>query len=1212
MFISEIILEGFKTYASRTVLSGFDRSFNAITGKNGSGKSNILDAICFVLGISNLSQIRVSSLQEIVYKSGQAGITKASVTIVFDNTDKKQSPVGYEAEDQITVTRTVAIGGKNKYFINGTVAQLNRVENLFHSVQLNVNNPHFLIMQGRITKVLNMKPMETLNMIEEAAGTRMFETKKQQAIKTIEKKEKKLQEINAILNDEITPTLNKLKGERSKYLTWSQNNDECEKWERFCVAYNFVNKEEGAEKALEHMKQAEDEASTLEQQIKAYEKQIAAVDDEIKELKNRKSKEVEEQFQELEKQVNALSVELVKSNSVYQHKKDSVEQERKALQSLYQSIDEIKASITKGSQKSQSADSLEAQKNTVAQLTTHLANLQKQLHAVHAGIGTSGITGMTLTEALMEAKDQALKAVTELEKCALLTSNAQEEAKRIKQELQQESKHQGELDKQHKLLLQEIENLQKEEQKLGYNKEKHSQLKAEKDAIEGKIQKLKQEITELAPYYNRFSVEFDKKNVDASKIKGAVAQLFDLKDEKAALALEVTAGAKLGFVVCEDEQVAKQLIEKGRISQRVTTVPLTKIKYQEIPAQSAKIAEEIGDATPAISWIECDKSVEPAMKFTFGNSLICNDLDKAEQVAFHKSVMKKTVTLAGDSFDPQGTLTGGSRPGNNGTILKKLSLYKLKQKELGKLQERLTNVIIPELEKMEKQYSLAQKVSQQRQLKEYSLEHLQTRMQGSKHAQLQQKLKDFESQIEQAAKDTQTYTKMKQEAEQRVREVEQEMKSFEKEGANKEQQIKRIEAEIVKTRAQLQEEKQILQQKGHEAAKNKLQVEELQKELEELESKASDAKKSLATLEKELKTQEKEVQAHKNQYEAQKQALDDKKASIQQSDKEISELVQRKEKLRKKQTDSSLEMKKVEHRLTRLKKEQKDAQSYVHNIVKEHPWITQERAFFGQRNSTFDFSKYKYADVQEKLQKLKSEQDKLAKSINKKVMGMFENAEQQYNSLIEKKQTVENDRKKIEQTIKELDEKKKELIQKTWETVNGSFGSIFSTLLPGAFCKLEPQEGKSVLEGLEVKVAFSNMWKDSLTELSGGQRSLLALSLILSLLKYKPAPMYILDEIDAALDPSHTQNIGKMLKHHFQNSQFIVVSLKEGMFQNANVLYEVKFNGQSNVTKTTKPSSVVRDFEESEKENQVNAAPSSKQSTTTTTTQSRKRKRGEV
>jgi hypothetical protein len=164
----------------------------------------------------------------------------------------------------------------------------------------------------------------------------------------------------------------------------------------------------------------------------------------------------------------------------------------------------------------------------------------------------------------------------------------------------------------------------------------------------------------------------------------------------------------------------------------------------------------------------------------------------------------------------------------------------------------------------------------------------------------------------------------------------------------------------------------------------------------------------------------------------------------------------------------------------------------------------------------------------------------------------------------------------IQSVIKELDEKKNEALKTTWGKVNKDFGSIFSTLLPGVTAKLQPPAGGTVLEGLEVKVAFNGVWKESLTELSGGQRSLLALSLILALLLFKPAPMYILDEVDAALDLSHTQNIGHMIRTHFGKSQFIVVSLKQGMFSNANVIFRTKFvDGTSTVTRTVPGSSAL-------------------------------------
>jgi structural maintenance of chromosome 2 len=246
MHILEVIIDGFKSYATRTVVSGFDPAFNAITGLNGSGKSNILDAICFVLGISNLSQVRAANLQDLVYKQGQAGVTKASVTIVFDNSEIKSSPVGYEGEKRLCVTREVVVGGRNRYLINGKGAQASSVANLFQSVQLNVNNPHFLIIQGRITKVLNMKPPEILSMVEEAAGTRMFESKKQAALKTLDKKQAKVDEIDRVLAADITPTLERLREEKSHYLRWSANAAEVSRLERFCVAAEYDEAEKNA------------------------------------------------------------------------------------------------------------------------------------------------------------------------------------------------------------------------------------------------------------------------------------------------------------------------------------------------------------------------------------------------------------------------------------------------------------------------------------------------------------------------------------------------------------------------------------------------------------------------------------------------------------------------------------------------------------------------------------------------------------------------------------------------------------------------------------------------------------------------------------------------------------------------------------------------------------------------------------------------------
>ena len=233
-----MIIDGFKSYATRTVISDWDPQFNAITGLNGSGKSNILDAICFVLGIASMTTVRASNLQDLIYKRGQAGVTKASVTIVFDNSDTSKSPIGFETCSKISVTRQIILGGSSKYLVNGHKAQQQTVLNLFQSVQLNINNPNFLIMQGKITKVLNMKPSEILSLIEEAAGTRTFEERKDKAKKTMAKKDTKLAEIRSLLQEEIEPKLEKRRNDKLTVVEYQQGQTDLEKLTRIITAPN--------------------------------------------------------------------------------------------------------------------------------------------------------------------------------------------------------------------------------------------------------------------------------------------------------------------------------------------------------------------------------------------------------------------------------------------------------------------------------------------------------------------------------------------------------------------------------------------------------------------------------------------------------------------------------------------------------------------------------------------------------------------------------------------------------------------------------------------------------------------------------------------------------------------------------------------------------------------------------------------------------------
>jgi structural maintenance of chromosome 2 len=288
-------------------------------------------------------------------------------------------------------------------------------------------------------------------------------------------------------------------------------------------------------------------------------------------------------------------------------------------------------------------------------------------------------------------------------------------------------------------------------------------------------------------------------------------------------------------------------------------------------------------------------------------------------------------------------------------------------------------------------------------------------------------------------------------------------------------------------------------------------------------------------------------------------------------DEELRELEEAMQSKSSQITEEGLEAQKLGHQLEKLQKDQYTASQAVAHMEQEHEWIADEKEQFGRPNTPYHFQNQNIAECKSTLRNLTERSQGMKKKINPKVMNMIDSVEKKEAALKNMMKTVIRDKRKIEETIINLNEYKKEALHKTWVKVNGDFGQIFNELLPGSFAKLDPPEGKDITDGLEVKVSLGKVWKQSLTELSGGQRSLIALSLIMALLQFKPAPMYILDEVDAALDLSHTQNIGRLIKTRFKGSQFIVVSLKDGMFQNANRIFRTRFSEGTSIVQALTP-----------------------------------------
>jgi len=232
-------------------------------------------------------------------------------------------------------------------------------------------------------------------------------------------------------------------------------------------------------------------------------------------------------------------------------------------------------------------------------------------------------------------------------------------------------------------------------------------------------------------------------------------------------------------------------------------------------------------------------------------------------------------------------------------------------------------------------------------------------------------------------------------------------------------------------------------------------------------------------------------------------------------------------------------------------------------------------------------------DIKLRLECLTKEKGELMYKFSKDILIRYQTASDQMNELMKGKHAVEMDREMLFSFIETVEKEKKETLTECFNSVDSHLNSIFSTLLPGSSAKLVRVHPTDFTKGAELRVCLGGVWKMSLMELSGGQKSLLALSLILALLKVNPAPVYIFDEVDAALDLSHTRNMGRMIKTFFQESQFIVVSLQENLFQNADVLFRTSFaNGTSQVvcTKNSNNNDLMIESVQNENTNEENPA----------------------
>ncbi|KAH3675675.1 hypothetical protein WICMUC_002592 [Wickerhamomyces mucosus] len=1165
MRVEELIIDGFKSYATRTVISQWDPQFNAITGLNGSGKSNILDAICFVLGISSMSTVRASNLQDLIYKRGQAGVTKASVTIVFDNSDTSKSPIGFESMNKISVTRQIVLGGTSKYLINGHRAQQQTVLQLFQSVQLNINNPNFLIMQGKITKVLNMKPTEILSLIEEAAGTKMYELHREKAEKTMDKKETKLQEIRALLHEEIEPKLEKLRNEKRTFLEFQQTQSDLENLSRISNAHSFKSLNDRYLKIKSNYDNYNDNLSTSNNLIEKLTIEITNLNQDLDVLKSKRQENFSKSnnFKQLELQQTEISKIITRLNTSKSISIDNLNEEIKKREDLIKQIEILETNINSNQinfiNMENEYNKLNEQLNTWKK--NHITK-DELLSTLTTGVSNTGGSGGYQSQ-LQDLKAKLAHLNVSIEQKKIKIQHLTEQNKSIEPNLQKAKEQQ-------QIFINEIEqlklkksNLENQLQSLGYDSNVIKNLKDQELQLNRKIHRLSNEANFLKRKVANLEFTYTKPshNFDSRSVKGVVAQLFHIDQENldSITALEVAAGGRLYNVVVDNEKTGADLLERGQLRRRVTIIPLNKIAAWTIPQKTIDLAKQVcpNKVELALNLIGYEHEVSKAMEFIFGQRLVCKDAETAKKVTFHPQIRARSVTWQGDVYDPEGTLSGGSRR-NGGSTLTNIQNYNNINNQLISLQNELKYLQI-EINKLNQLSDQTKNIQNDLNLTNHQIQLAEKNLNSTQSSNILSKFENNNKEIDNLKSEISNITNDKQITLQEISKTEKDIEEF---SNNKDSKLDELKLEVTNISKEINNLEKLVKIKSDQYQSSQIELEQINNDLISSKEQLTESNSSIEELNNNINSLESQLATESLRYEEISSKVEDEKSNQLGIDEEINELNKLVKQKNKSINDTKLNQQKLNHELEKLQSSKRSTENKLNELVEENNWLQDDAML----NSVVEqYQNINLNELNERISRLNERLGSMKRKVNSNVMSTIDNVEKRESSLKHMVKTIEKDKAKIQSTIVTLNDHKRETLIKTWEKVSKDFGQIFGDLLPNSFSKLEPPEGKDVTEGLEVKVRLGKVWKDSLVELSGGQRSLIALSLILALLQFKPAPMYILDEVDAALDLSHTQNIGHLIKTRFKGSQFIIVSLKEGMFNNANRVFRTRFQDGTSV-----------------------------------------------
>ncbi len=1164
MFLKRLEVQGFKSFADKTVLD-FTNGVTAVVGPNGSGKSNISDAIRWVMGEMSAKQLRGANMQDVIFAGTEKrkALNYAEVSLVLDNTDRIFN-VDY---NEVIVTRRVFRSGETAYQINRVNCRLKDIHELFMDTGLG-RDGYSIIGQGNVAQILSTKAEDRRNLFEEAAGVSKYKYKKEESVRKLAQVEDNLVRIGDItseLESQLVPLRNQSEKARKYLLLYDE-------FKLLDVNLSMLFYKRNEEATAEVNKNADLVNGEIEE-IRSKESETEA---KISECYEESSRLDEENNQKNEWLVNnraavmecqneaSLSENTIKNNiemlsrlegEIEQHREKSAELTQKSLDAKEETERKKEDLISAGERLSQAQlgekgilDKITETENLISQARTNAANFQSEISSFKAkveGIETLRASYLARREAIY-AERETLRQSMESTQSEVQELNAQRISLTEKNE------------KLSDLILKQNSALTGAKESLDAMEQEQNSAQIELRAASSKKRILEDMENEYEGYAKSVKTILRSDEMKKYSLYGTVAGLIET-DKKYAVAIETALGGASQNIITQTEDDAKAAIEflRRTNSGRATFLPISAIKGKTID-NIKEVSAHQGFVGVGSELIKYNSKYDAIMKSLLGKVVVVDNIDNAVSMAKKFSYKFRIVTLLGDIINAGGSMSGGSTGKTGGFLSRAAEIKSL-------------HIKIAELERSA--------------------------------GQRQELIEDKKSSVSSMEERMESYLQMQREYENDIIKIDEALKrlgasitdrsgtedGFETELADLDSKISATGEEVAislskirgfessekgenEKAAELEAKKLELQKLRDDAANGNVEITlELTNIRRDIDDLVRMSEQLALEAQGELENAAKKEQDIKNIYDTNEKL----KASALEKLESAKKLEAESEVVKKRIEELALEKEKVVSMLKEIQSSNKELTDRLINLQQELSRINSKQVKLSMErenlvNRLWEDYELTISDAEERFKEPENEKEdtkrlgelkgkiKALGSVNIDSIEEYKSVSERYEFLSKQKNDLDESKKNLEKIIESMEELMKEHFTGKFSEINESFGYVFKELFGGGRGRLYLRDPENVLEsGIEIEVQLPGKGLQNLNLYSGGEKSFIAIALLFAILRVKPTPFCILDEIDAALDDVNVARFATYLKNYLEQSQFIVITHRRGTMESANILYGV-------------------------------------------------------